>query len=221
MANRTISMSDQLYDYLLLSSLREPDILRRLRDETAPYPHSMMQTAPEQGQFMALLLQLIGAVNTIELGVYTGYSSLWTALALPTQGRIIACDINEEWTSMARRYWLEAGVAEKVDLRLGPAIETLEALLEAGKHGSFDFVFIDADKENYDAYYERSLELLRPGGLIAVDNVLWSGRVADPQARDDATFAIRAFNLKLRDDDRIKLSLVPIADGLTLALKQR
>jgi caffeoyl-CoA O-methyltransferase len=167
----------------------------------------MMQTAPEQGQFMALLLQIIGAVNTIELGVYTGYSSLWTALALPTQGRIIACDINEEWTSMARRYWQEAGVAEKVDLRLAPAIETLEALLEAGKHGTFDFVFIDADKENYDAYYERSLELLRPGGLIAVDNVLWSGRVADPQARDDATLAIRAFNLKLRDDDRIKLSL--------------
>ncbi len=220
MANRTISMSDQLYDYLLLSSLREPDILRRLRVETAPYPHSMMQTAPEQGQFMALLLQIIGAVNTIELGVYTGYSSLWTAMALPTQGRIIACDINEEWTSMARRYWQEAGVAEKVDLRLAPAIETLDALLEAGKHGTFDFVFIDADKENYDPYYERSLELLRPGGLIAVDNVLWSGRVADPQARDDATLAIRAFNLKLRDDDRIKLSLVPIADGLTLALKQ-
>jgi len=169
---------------------------------------------------MALLLQIVGAVNTIELGVYTGYSSLWTALALPPQGRIIACDINEEWTSIARRYWQEAGVVEKVDLRLAPAIETLEALLEAGEHGSFDFVFIDADKENYDAYYERSLELLRPGGLIAVDNVLWSGRVADPQVRDDATLAIRAFNLKLRDDDRIKLSLVPIADGLTLALKQ-
>ncbi|MGO9567475.1 MAG: class I SAM-dependent methyltransferase [Desulfomonilaceae bacterium] len=220
MANRTISMSDQLYDYLLLSSLREPEILRRLRDETAPYPHSMMQTAPEQGQFMSLLLQIIGAANTIELSVYTGYSSLWTALALPPQGRIIACDINEEWTSMARRYWQEAGVDEKVDLRLAPAIETLDTLLEAGKHGSFDFVFIDADKENYDAYYERSLELLRPGGLIAVDNVLWSGRVADPLSSDDATLAIRAFNLKLRDDDRIKLSLVPIADGLTLALKQ-
>ncbi len=220
MANRTISMTDQLYDYLLSSSLREPDILRRLRDETAPFPHSIMQTAPEQGQFMALLLQIIGAVNTIELGVYTGYSSLWTALALPPRGRIIACDINEEWTSMARRYWEEAGVAEKVDLRLAPAIETLEALLAAGEYGSFDFVFIDADKENYDAYYERSLELLRPGGLIAVDNVLWSGRVADPLASDEATLAIRAFNLKLRDDDRIELSLVPIADGLTLALKR-
>lgn len=220
MANRTISMTDQLYDYLLSSSLREPEILRRLRDETAPYPHSMMQTAPEQGQFMALLLQIVGAVNTIELGVYTGYSSLWTALSLPPDGRIIACDINQEWTSMARRFWEEAGVAEKVDLRLAPAIETLDALLEAEKHGSFDFVFIDADKENYDAYYERSLELLRPGGLIAVDNVLWSGRVADPLSTEEATLAIRAFNLKLRDDDRIKLSLVPIADGLTLALKQ-
>ncbi len=220
MANRTISMTDQLYNYLLASSLREPEILRRLREETAPFPHSMMQTAPEQGQFMALLLQLIGAVNTIELGVYTGYSSLWTALALPPEGGIIACDINEEWTSMARRYWQEAGVAQKIDLRLAPAVETLDALLKEGKHGSFDFVFIDADKEYYEAYYERSLELLRPGGLIAVDNVLWSGRVADPMASDEATEAIRAFNSKLRDDDRIKLSLVPIADGLTLALKQ-
>jgi predicted O-methyltransferase YrrM len=219
MANRTISMTDQLYNYLLSSSLREPAILRRLREETAPLPHSVMQTAPEQGQFMALLLQLIGAVNTIELGVYTGYSSLWTALALPPQGRIIACDINEEWTSMARRYWQEAGVAQKIDLRLAPAVETLDALLKEGKRGSFDFVFIDADKEYYDAYYERCLELLRPGGLIAVDNVLWSGRVADPLATDEATAAIRAFNLKLRDDDRIKLSVVPIADGLTLALK--
>jgi len=213
-------MTDQLYEYLLLSSLREPEILRRLRQETAPYPHSMMQTAPEQGQFMALLLQILAAVNTIELGVYTGYSSLWTALALPPQGSIIACDINEEWTSMARRYWHEAGVAQKVDLRLAPAIETLDALLAEGKRGFFDFVFIDADKENYEAYYERSLELLHPGGLIAVDNVLWSGRVADPLVTDEATLAIRAFNLKLRDDDRIKLSLVPIADGLTLALKQ-
>jgi predicted O-methyltransferase YrrM len=219
MANRTISMTDQLYDYLLSSSLREPAILRRLRKETAPLPHSVMQTAPEQGQFMALLLQLIGAVNTIELGVYTGYSSLWTALALPPQGTIIACDVNEEWTSMARRYWQEAGVAQKVDLRLAPAVETLDALLKEGKRGSFDFIFIDADKESYDAYYERSLELLRAGGLIAVDNVLWSGRVADPLATDGPTAAIRAFNLKLRDDDRIRLSVVPIADGLTLALK--
>jgi len=214
-------MSDRLYEYLLSSSLREPEVLRRLREETAPYPHSFMQTAPEEGQFMALLLQMIGAVNTIELGVYTGYSSLWTALALPPQGRIIACDINEEWTSVARRYWKEAGVTEKVDLRLAPAIETLDSLLAEGRHGSFNFVFIDADKENYEAYYERSLELLCPGGLIAVDNVLWSGRVADPLATDQATIAIRAFNLRLRDDDRIRLSLVPIADGLTLALKQR
>ncbi len=220
MANRTISMSDQLYDYLLSASLREPEILRRLREETAPLPHSMMQTAPEQGQFMALLLQLIGAANTIELGVYTGYSSLWTALTLPPRGKIIACDINQEWTSMARRYWQEAGVADKVELRLAPAIETLDSLLAEGRQGHFDFVFIDADKDKYEDYYERSLKLLRPGGLIAVDNVLWGGRVADPRAGEQPTVAIRAFNDKLLHDDRIKLSLVPIADGLTLALKQ-
>ena len=214
-------MSDQLYDYLLSASLREPEILRRLREETAPLPHSMMQTAPEQGQFMALLLELIGATNTIELGVYTGYSSLWTALALPPQGTIIACDINQEWTSMARRYWQGAGVADKIDLRLAPAIDTLDSLLAEGKQGEFDFIFIDADKEEYDDYYERSLELLRPGGLIAVDNVLWGGRVADPLAKELTTVAIRAFNEKLHHDDRIKLSLVPIADGLILALKQR
>ncbi|HTY21512.1 MAG TPA: class I SAM-dependent methyltransferase [Desulfomonilaceae bacterium] len=220
MSKGLIKVSEPLYDYILAVSLREPDILKRLREETAPYPHSFMQISPDQGQFMALLIKLIAATRTIELGVYTGYSSLCVALALPPDGKLIACDVNEEWTSMARRYWTEAGVAHKVDLRLAPAMDTLDSLLADGLAGSFDFVFIDADKENYDGYYERSLELLRPGGLIAVDNVLWSGRVLDSDGDDADTASIKAFNSKLLSDDRIFLSMVPIADGLTLALKR-
>jgi predicted O-methyltransferase YrrM len=220
MSKKMIKVSEELYDYILSVSLREPDILRRLREETAPYPHSMMQISPDQGQFMALLVRLIAATKTIELGVYTGYSSLSVALALPPDGKIIACDVNEEWTSMAKRYWAEAGVSHKVDLRLAPAMETLDSLLAEGRSGSFDFIFIDADKENYDGYYERSLKLLRVGGIIAVDNVLWSGRVVDPAWHDTDTNAIRAFNSKLISDDRILLSMVPIADGLTLAVKR-
>ena len=186
MSKKMIKVSEELYDYILSVSLREPDILRRLREETAPYPHSVMQISPDQGQFMALLVRLIAATRTIDLGVYTGYSSLCVALALPPQGKVIACDVNEEWTAMARRYWAEADVSSKVDLRLAPAMETLDGLLAAGGAGTFDFVFIDADKENYAGYYERALELLRAGGLIAVDNVLWSGRVLDPQWIDRA-----------------------------------
>jgi len=220
MSKGLIKVSEPLYDYILAVSLREPDILKRLREETAPHPHSFMQISPDQGQFMALLIKLIAATRTIELGVYTGYSSLCVALALPPDGKLIACDVNEEWTSMARRYWTEAGVAHKVDLRLAPAMDTLDSLLADGLAGSFDFVFIDADKENYDGYYERSLELLRPGGLIAVDNVLWSGRVLDSDGDDADTASIKAFNSKLLSDDRIFLSMVPIADGLTLALKR-
>lgn len=219
MLKKMIKVSDELYDYILSVSLREPDILRRLREETARHPYSFMQISPDQGQFMALLIRLIGAARTIELGVYTGYSSLCVALALPPGGKIIACDDNEEWTAVARRYWAEAGVSDKVDFRLAPAMETLDGLLAESLAGTFDFIFIDADKENYDGYYERSLELLRPEGLIAVDNVLWSGRVADSEANDAATAAIRAFNAKLRSDDRINLSMLPVADGLTLALK--
>jgi predicted O-methyltransferase YrrM len=178
-----------------------------------------MQISPEQGQFMALLVKLIGAKKTLEVGVFTGYSSLVVALALPADGKIVACDVSEEYTSVARRYWQQAGVADKIDLHIAPALETLDKLLTAGEAETFDFAFIDADKSNYDNYYERSLELIRPGGLIAIDNVLWSGKVADTEIQDNQTNKIRALNRKLHEDSRITLSLVPIADGLTLAMK--
>ncbi len=220
MSKKTLGLDNQLYDYLLSVSLREPDVLRQLREETARLPMAMMQIAPEQGQFMALLVQLLGATKTLDIGVFTGYSSLCVALALPPQGKIVACDISQEDTAVARRYWEVAGVADKIDLRLAPALETLDALLATGQAGTFDFVFIDADKRNYEEYYERSLQLIRPGGLIAIDNVLWSGRVADLQVQDARTQLIRAFNEKLHQDERVSLSLVPIADGLTLALKR-
>lgn len=217
---KSLGLDNDLYDYVLSVSLREPDILRQLREETAHLPGARMQVAPEQGQFMALLVQLLGATKTIEVGVFTGYSSLSVALALPPSGKIVACDVSEESTSVARRYWEAAGVADKIDLRLAPAIETLDQLLAIGQAETFDFAFIDADKANYEGYYERSLQLIRPGGLIAIDNVLWSGQVADPQVQDKQTEAIRALNKKLHDDERVTLSLVPIADGLTLALKR-
>jgi len=219
MSTKTFALSDELYDYLLKASLREPDLLRRLREETAREEMARMQISPEQGQFMSLLVKMIGAKRVLEVGVFTGYSSLSIALALPADGIIIACDISEEWTSIARRYWEEAGVAGKIDLRLAPAIQTLDGLLMDGNEGGFDFVFIDADKENYLQYYERALQLVRTGGLIAIDNVLWSGRVADPGDQEKGTLAIRFFNNHLKDDKRIALSLVPISDGLTLALK--
>ena len=220
MSNKYLSLTDQIHEYLQAVSLREPDVLRRLRAETASLSQAQMQIAPEQGQLMALLVQLLGARKTLEVGVFTGYSSLAVALALPVDGRIVACDVSEEWTNIARRYWREAGVSEKIDLRLAPALETLDELLADGQAGTFDFAFIDADKGNYDGYYERSLELVKPGGLLAIDNVLWSGRVADPSAEDEDTAAIRALNRKLHEDERVALSLVPIADGLTLALKR-
>jgi predicted O-methyltransferase YrrM len=219
-SNRSIGLSDTLYGYLLSVSLREPEVLRRLRAQTAQDSMARMQIAPEQGQFMALLVQLMGAKRLLEVGVYTGYSSLWCALALPDDGRIVACDVSEQWTSVARRYWEEAGVSDKIDLRLAPAKETLDDLLASGQAGTFDFIFIDADKQGYADYYERALQLLRPGGLIAVDNVLWSGRVADPAVADRDTKALRSFNERLLRDERITLSLLPIADGLTLALKR-
>ncbi len=220
MLRKTLGLDDQLYHYLLSTSLREPEILRQLRYETDYHPRAGMQIAPEQGQFMALLVQLIGARKTLEVGVFTGYSSLCVALALPPDGKIVACDVSEEYTAIARRYWQKAGMADKIDLRLAPAIETLDQLLAAGQAGTFDFAFIDADKENYSGYYERSLQLVRPGGLVAIDNVLWSGRVADPQDQEESTRAIRAFNAKLHHDERVTLSLVSISDGLTLALKR-
>ncbi|MEH2235750.1 class I SAM-dependent methyltransferase [Nostoc sp.] len=220
MPKQSIGLDNQLYNYLLSVSLREPEILLKLRQETASHPRSKMQISPEQGQFMRLLVQLIGAKKTLEVGVFTGYSSLSVALALPEDGKIIAADVSEEFTAIARRYWQEAGVADKIDLRLAPALETLDQLLATGQAETFDFAFIDADKENYDGYYERSLQLVRPGGLIAIDNVLWSGQVAEEQNQDESTQAIRALNEKLHHDERVTLSLVPIADGLTLAIKR-
>ncbi|QLE54443.1 class I SAM-dependent methyltransferase [Nostoc sp. TCL26-01] len=220
MSAQTIGLDQPLYDYLLSNSVREPEILWKLRQETANHPRALMQISPEQGQFMRLLVQLLGAKKTIEIGVFTGYSSLSVALALPADGKIIACDVSEEFTAIARRYWQEAGVADKIDLRLAPGLVTLDALLADGQAGTFDFAFIDADKENYEGYYEQALKLIRPGGLIAIDNVLWSGRVADSSIQDESTQAIRTLNQKLYNDERVTLSLVPIGDGLTLALKR-
>ena len=215
-----LTINAELWDYMRRVTLREPELLRRLRQETAHYPNSSCQISAEQGQFMALLMHLIGARRTIEIGVYTGYSALAVALALPFDGQIIACDINEEWTSVARRYWREAGVDRKIDLRIAPALATLDDLIASGQGNQFDFVFIDADKTNYANYYELALVLLRPGGLIGVDNVLWYGRVIDSSFDDPDTRAIRAFNHQLRSDDRVWLSMLPVRDGLTLACKK-
>jgi predicted O-methyltransferase YrrM len=215
-----LTINDALWEYMRGVTLREPELLRRLREETAAYPNSSFQISAEQGQFMALLMHLIRARRTIEIGVYTGYSALAVALALPADGRIIACDINDEWTSVARRYWREAGVDRKIDLRLGPAVATLDHLIASGQGNQFDFVFIDADKTNYANYYERALVLLRPGGLVGVDNVLWYGRVIDASFDDPDTLAIRAFNAQLKNDDRVWLSMLPVRDGLTLACKK-
>jgi predicted O-methyltransferase YrrM len=221
MSNRSMPLTDSLYEYLLSVSLREHPLLAELRAETARDPTNMqLQIAPEQGQLMALLVRLIGARRCLELGVFTGYSSLVTALALPEDGRIVACDVSEEWTAVARRYWQRAGVAHKVDLRLAPALVTLDALLAQGGAGSFDFAFMDADKERYSTYYERILTLLRPGGLLAIDNTFWSGKVADPAETDPETAALRQLNGHLRHDGRIDLAMLPVADGLTLVRKR-
>lgn len=220
MTRKTLPLDDTLYEYLLVRSLDEPVYLRRLREETAQHPRASMQIAPEQGQFMHLLLRLMGARRGIEVGVFTGYSSIWSALALPPEGVLVGCDSSEEYTAVARRYWQKAGVEQKIRLALGPALETLDRLLADEGRGAYDFAFIDADKENYEAYYERCLELIRPGGLIMVDNVLWSGRVADPAWNDPDTHALRAFNAAVQHDERVLLSMVPIGDGLTLALKK-
>ncbi len=220
MSRRSIGLESGLHDYLLKVSLREPPLLARLREETARHPRSSMQISPEQGQFMALLLKLMGARRCVEVGVFTGYSSLVTALALPEDGYVLACDVSEEYTAVARRYWAEAGVADRIDLRIAPALETLDEALATGGEGSYHFGFIDADKEAYGEYFERLLALIVPGGLIAVDNTLWSGRVADPDNLEADTVAIRAFNERLCNDRRVDLSLVPIGDGLTLARKR-
>jgi len=215
--NRTIGLDDRLYAYLCEQTLREPALMARLRAETSRLPRGTMQISPEQGQLMALLVRLIAARRALEIGTFTGYSALAVALALPADGKLICCDVSEEWTRTAQRYWREAGVADRIDLRLGPAAETLQALRTAGEDGRFDFAFIDADKESYELYYEQCLKLVRPGGLIAVDNALWHGWVADPAHDDADTRAIRALNRKLRDDARVDMVLVPIGDGLLLA----
>jgi predicted O-methyltransferase YrrM len=221
MANSYLGLDERIEDYLIKNSSREPDVLRRLREETvATNPQAEMAVGPIQGQFMALLVKLIGAVKALEVGVFTGYSSLCTALAMPPNGRIVACDVSDEWTSVARRYWVEAGVADKITLRLGPAVETLDELLRDGQANTFDLAFIDADKPNYDNYYERALKLVRRGGLIIFDNMLWSGKVADPSVQDANTVALRALNEKLHHDERVFMSLLPLRDGISLAVKE-
>jgi predicted O-methyltransferase YrrM len=220
MSNVSVGLPDDLQDYLVRVGVREPEILRRLREETAPLPMAQMQIAPEQGAFMSLLVELIGARRCLELGTFTGYSSLAVAMAMPADGRIVCCDISDEWTSIARRYWAEAGVADKVDLRLGPALDTLDGLLADGQAGSFDFAFLDADKENYPVYYERIIDLLRPGGLLAIDNVFGGGRITDDANQDPRIEATRRMNERAAADERVSIALVPIADGLTLARKR-
>lgn len=220
MSRRTLSLTEELYAYLLSEGVRESDVARRLREETARLPMAAMQISPEQGALMQLLVRLLGATRTLEVGTFTGYSALVVAQALPDDGRVVACDISAEWTAIGRRYWAEAGVADRIDLRLRPAVETLDALLAEGAGGALDFAFIDADKTNYDAYYERSLTLLRPGGLVAIDNTLWSGAVIDAGRKDDDTRAIRAMNGKVRQDTRVDMVMLPVGDGLTLARKK-
>jgi caffeoyl-CoA O-methyltransferase len=220
MSDRRLQITDEIHRYLIAHSVREPEVLARLRAATVSLPQAQMQIGPEQGQLMGLLARLVGARRCIEIGVFTGYSSLAVALALPEDGRILACDVSEEWTAIARRFWREAGVEHKIELKLQPATRTLEQLLAAGEAGRYDFAFIDADKPSYDTYYELLLKLLRPGGLIALDNTLWSGHVADPNNRDPNTVALRALNDKLHRDERVDLSLLPVGDGLTLARKR-
>lgn len=220
MTNRTLPLDDRLHEYLLDVSLREPGVLAELRAETSRHQMANMQISPEQGQFMAMLARLIGARRYLEVGTFTGYSATVMALAMPDDAEIICCDISKEFTDVARGYWDKAGVSDRITLNLAPADETLGQLIKNGHANSFDMMFIDADKENYDRYYERGLELIRRGGLIAIDNVLWDGAVADPAMDDEATEAIRAINTKISTDTRVHLSLVPIGDGLTLAQKK-
>jgi len=221
MARQTVVFDDRVCDYIRAVSLRQPDIMARLREETRRFPRASMLLTEEQGQFLGLLVELMGVRRAIEIGTFTGYSALWMALAMPADGRLICCDVDTDSAAVARRYWAEAGVADRIDLRLAPAAETLDSLIADGGAGGFDLVFVDADKAGYPTYYEKALILLRPGGLVAVDNVLWGGEVADPAIVDDRTVAIlRDFNARLHADSRVSLSLVPMGDGLTLARKR-
>lgn len=219
MFKNALGLPDALYDYILSNSLKEADILAALREETNHHKQARMQLSPEQGQLMSLLIRLMGAKRILEVGVFTGYSSLTMAMALPSDGLLVACDVSEEYTNIARRYWEQADIQHKIDLRIAPALETLDSLLESGQAETFDFVFIDADKGNYSHYYDRALQLLRPGGLMAIDNVLWSGRVADAQSTDKIVQTMRIFNEKVAQDSRVQISLLPMGDGITLALK--
>jgi len=220
MSSDTLPLTPELLEYLQKVSLREPPVLRRLRVETAEHPYASMQISPEQGQFMALLVKLIGARRTLEIGVFTGYSSTIVALALPQEGCITACDVDEDFTSIARRYWNEAGVSQKIELHMAPALDTLQQLLDQGATNSYDLAFIDADKCNYPLYYEKCLQLVHPGGVILVDNVLWGGRVVNPDIDDEDTGGIRRLNTIIHADDRVDVSMIPIGDGLTLVRKR-
>ena len=220
MSNVSMGLPPDMQEYLVRHGVREPEILGRLRDETALLPQHNMQIAPEQGALLSMLVELTGAKRAIELGTFTGYSSLVTMLAMPPDGTMVCCDISDEWTSVARRYWAEAGVADRVDLRLGPALETLDALIAAGEAGTFDFAFVDAHKTEYPDYHERIVQLLRPGGLVAYDNVFWDGGVVDESMQDEDTLGVRRLNDRLAADERVSISMIPIADGVTLARKR-
>mgnify|MGYP003493219476 FL=1 len=220
MSNRTLSLDDALYSYLLDVSLRETPLQLRLRVETAALAVAQWQIGPEQGQFMAMLVQLTGARRLLEVGTFTGYSALSMAQAMPEEGQLLCCDIDEQYTSIARRYWEEAGVAARIQLRLAPALETLGALVREGRADSFDLIFIDADKTNYPAYLEHALVLARPGGVILFDNTLWSGRVLEARPESADTRAIQSLNRRLKLDQRVDISLLPLGDGLTLCRKR-
>ncbi|HJL79343.1 MAG TPA: class I SAM-dependent methyltransferase [Candidatus Marinimicrobia bacterium] len=219
MSTATIILDEKLREYLLNVSVKEPEILRELREETAQMEYSAMQISPEQGAFMSFLVELIQAKRTLEIGVFTGYSALVVAMALSEDGIVTACDVSEEWANVGMKYWKKAQVEDKIDLRIAPALKTLDQLLSEGKQGTYDFAFIDADKIEYQGYFDKSLELLRIGGLIAIDNVLWGGSVIDDSIQDSSTKAIRNFNENLSSDPRVSISMVPIGDGLTLACK--
>ena len=221
MSSHTMELTAPLHAYLLRVGTRESAVAKELRAKTlAATSWHRMQISPEQGAFMAFLIRLLGAKRTLEVGTFTGYSALVVAEALPADGKVVACDVSEEWTNIGRPFWERAGVAAKIDLRLRPALETLDELIASGATGSFDFAFIDADKANYDAYYERCLPLLRRGGVIAIDNVLWGGQVIDEHATDEDTLAIRAVNEKIHADSRVDATMLPVGDGLTLAMKR-
>ena len=220
MSTRSFFLPDDVDRYILDTTLRDVPVLADLRRETAALPQARMQTGPDQVQFLALLVRLIGAKRCIEVGVFTGYSALGVALALPPDGTILACDVSEEYTAIARKYWARAGVAEKIELRLAPATQTLDAALARGEAGTYDFAYIDADKSGYDAYYERCLQLIRPNGVIAIDNVLWGGDVARDAGGDADTAALQALNAKIGRDERVDATLLPIGDGLMIARKR-